>query len=159
MVPEWLRGQSTLKGRRVTTRCGDREGQVEPWTQVLGHAVIADRPQAFCSCGARVPRDSEGVDRSWRQEHLAEAWPILVPRDGDEPHADWLTRVALQHSAAEQAEDELSRRLGLDRPVEPGQAFPVITPQYAAAGERVEVLEHQMSELRQKLIERRGWEG
>jgi len=131
--------------------------QVEAWTQVSGHVVVADRPRAFCSCGERSPREWGGTGREWRQEHLREAWPILVPRNGDEPYGDWLNRIALEHSKAVQVEDRVYRHLGLDRPVEPGQPFPVITAEYAVAGERVEVLEHQMKTVRAKLSERNGW--
>jgi hypothetical protein len=131
--------------------------QVEAWTQVSGHVVIADRPRAFCSCGERSPHDWGGTAREWRQQHLRDAWPILVPRDGDEPYGDWLNRIALEHSKAVQVEDRIYSHLGLDRPVEPGQPFPVITAEYAAASERVEVLEHQMNAVRAKLSERNGW--
>jgi len=92
---------------------------------------------------------------SWA--HLREAWPILVPRLGDEPYASWLNRIALQHSEAVRAEDELYHQLGLDQPVEPGQPYPVITDEYAVAGERVEVLKHQMDEVRAKTSGRKGW--
>lgn len=131
--------------------------QVEAWTQVSGHVVIADRPRVFCSCGERSPREWGGTGAEWRQEHLRAAWPILVPRDGDEPFGDWLNRIAFEHSKAVQVEDRIHSYLGLDRPVEPGQPYPVITAEYAAAGERVEVLEHQMNAVRAKLIERNGW--
>lgn len=131
--------------------------QVEAWTQVSGHVVVADRPRAFCSCGERAPRDWAGTAREWRQEHLREAWPILVPRAGDEPLGDWLNRIALEHSKAAQVEGRMRSDLGLDRPVEPGQPFPVITAEYADAGERVEVLERQMNAVRAKLSERNGW--
>lgn len=131
--------------------------RVEAWTQVSGHVVVTDRPRAFCSCGERSPRDWGGTGAEWRQQHLGEAWPILVPRADDESLGDWLNRIALEHSEAMRVEDRIGSRLGLDRPVEPGQPYPVITAEYAAAGERVEVLEHQLDVVRAKLIERNGW--
>ena len=130
---------------------------IEPWTQVSGHAVVANRPQAFCACGERAPRDWKGTGREWREAHLREAWPILVPRQGDESYGSWLDRIALRHSEAVRAEDELYHQLGFDHPVEPGQPYPVITDEYAATGERVEVLKHQVDEVRAKTNERKGW--
>lgn len=141
----------------LTAADGVPPRQVEAWTQVSGHVVIAERPRAFCSCGERAARDWGDTGRAWREEHLREAWPVLVPRDVDEPYGDWLSRIALEHSKALQVEDHMRSLLGLDRPVEPGQPFPVITAEFADAGERVEVLEHQMNAVREKLNLRIGW--
>ncbi len=80
-----------------------------------------------------------------------------MPRAGDEPFGDWLSRIALEHGKAVQLEDRIRKDLGLDRPVEPSQPFPVITGKYADAEERAEVLERQMNAVRAKLSKRNGW--
>lgn len=126
--------------------------QVEPWTQVTGHIVVADRPRAFCSCGVRAPRDWAGSGRDWRDAHLSQAWPELVPRIEGEPYDDWLTRIALEHSEALRLVSEP------DRPLREGQPIPVMTSQDIDAADRLEVLEHQLIAVQAKARRRDGWE-
>lgn len=126
--------------------------QVEPWTQVTGHIVVADRPRAFCSCGDRAPRDWAGNGRDWRDAHLRQAWPELVPRIEDEPYGDWLTRIALEHSEALRIVSEL------DRPLREGEPIPVMTHEDTATADRLEVLEHQLIVVQGKALRSDSWD-
>lgn len=126
--------------------------RVEPWTQITGHVVVANRPQAFCSCGERAPRDWAGTGREWRDEHLRDAWPELVPRLEGESFEDWLDRIALEHSEALRAVAEPLR------PLRDGQPIPVMSAADMAADDRLEVLEHQLNAVQAKVRKGNDWE-
>lgn len=127
--------------------------QVEPWTQVDGHVVITNRPQAFCSCNERAPRDWPGTGRDWRDAHLSVAWPELVPQLEGESYEDWLSRIAQEHSDALRAVAAHDQRP--QRDVEP---IPVMTTEEMAADDRLEVLEHQLLTVQARVARRNGWE-
>jgi hypothetical protein len=120
---------------------------VEAWTQVAGHIVVANQRLPFCSCGDRAPNDWALSPREWRDEHLRGAWPVLVPKLDGESLEDWRSRLSDEYVKASAAEQELYDALGLGRSIPPGGAFPTITPEYADAGERVEVLQEQIEEV------------
>lgn len=126
--------------------------QVEPWTQVAGHVVVTNRPQAFCSCNERAPRDWTKTAREWRAAHLREAWPELIPQLQGESDEDWLTRIALEHSDALRALADIDHR-----PQRDGEPIPVMTNEDEAADDRLEVLEHQLMAVQAKVTRRNGW--
>lgn len=126
--------------------------RVEPWTQVTGHVVVTDRPQAFCSCNERAPRDWAGTGREWRDEHLREAWPELVPQREGETYDDWLSRIAVEHGTT------LDALIPDERPLRDGEPIPVMRAKDVALAERLEVLEHQLNAVQAKLRRRNGWE-
>ena len=124
---------------------------VEPWTRVVGHQVNSS-PQsgigprgsaAFCSCGERQADDRPAQD--WREEHLANAWPILIPREADESLAQWRDRLVAALAQAQQDADPETSRLLAAMDVRPGQPYPVISDFDLRAEERVEVLQHQLA--------------
>lgn len=122
---------------------------VQPWTRVPGHQVIS-RIRGFCQCGARQQaRDNANFD-DWRIEHLGNAWPILVSRREAEDLESWMVRIADALLEAAAQEQEACRRDGLDEPVPPGGAFPVISEAHMSASDRVEVLEHQLQDVQAK---------
>lgn len=126
--------------------------QVRPWTHVPGHEVVtSSRRHAICTCGEQQ-RDSEQPADQWRDVHLREAWPVLVPRDESESLVTWMARVSEQYVAASKAELELAEELGLGMPLREGQHIPVMTPEYSAAGDRVVVIKHQMDVLRKRIL-------
>ncbi|WP_460796833.1 hypothetical protein [Nocardioides pacificus] len=124
--------------------------QVEPWTRVTGHVVVANRPQAFCSCGDGAPRDWAGTGREWRDEHLRDAWPELVPQLESESADDWFSRVALAHGDALHALSDLPT-------LRDSQPIPVITNEDMDADDRLQVLEHQLNTVQVKIAKRNGW--
>ena len=135
--------------------------QVEPWTNVPGHEVIA-RPgrAAFCSCGQRQALDAGDVSASavaaWRTEHLRTAWPVLVERVPGETLEDWMGRISREYVAASSVELDLAQAAGLADAVPPGGKFPLMTEEFMAASDRVEVVGHQLEEVRTKVLKRQG---
>lgn len=126
--------------------------KVEAWTTVPGHNF--GRTRAFCECGYQAPRDNSGTASEWRVQHLAEAWPVLVPRQPNESLGDWMARISDEYVAASQLETELFERDGHGRGLQPGEKIPTISSDYAAAMDRVAVLEHQLEDVRSR-FERR----
>ena len=124
--------------------------QVEPWTQVTGHIVVANRPQAFCSCGGRASRDWAGTGREWRDKHLREAWPELVPQLEGESEDEWFARIALAHGEALDAMSDLPT-------LRDSQPIPVMTNEDMDADDRLQVLEHQLTAVQAKIAKRNGW--
>lgn len=128
---------------------------VEPWTHVPDHEVIASRGgPVFCSCGIRPAATDDPVE--WRTAHLRGAWPVLVPRLDGEPLGQWMNRVSEEYVAASKVETDLFQEMGGARPIRPGEPYPVMSPEYEAAGDRVQVLEYQLEELRERVIKRMG---
>lgn len=120
--------------------------RVEVWTTVPGHNVGKSR--AFCECGHQAPRDYGGTASEWRVQHLAEAWPVLVPRQPNESVGHWMDRTSDEYVAASQLETKLLERDGHGRGLQPGEKIPTISSDYAAAMDRVAVLEHQLEDIR-----------
>jgi hypothetical protein len=119
--------------------------QVLRWTRVAGHVIVRTERPPFCSCGwhaeARAGAD-EAID-----EHLREAWPILVPKKDGESPAAWRTRVALLHEEAIQASAALWAEHRMDDGIRPGGSIPEIPRDWAMADERVQALDHQLQEM------------
>lgn len=120
----------------------------DAWTRVVGHAPVRDRRRPFCSCGWVAPGQGNAAAVA---EHLRLAWPELVPRLDGEGREQWLDRVALLHVEALEDRERAWDRNGMDRPVQPGQAIPVIPQDWARADDRVQVLEHQPIGLSERL--------
>jgi hypothetical protein len=138
---------------------GSPPRQVYPWTQVPGHDTVhPDRRPSFCSCGARQAADDGLTGREWRAAHLQEAWPFLVPRLNGERYEDWMSRISTEHVAASLLEQQIGDELGLGKPIPEGGRFPVMTDEYMRAGDRVEVLQHQLDEVRAKVLQRLGFD-
>lgn len=129
--------------------------QVMPWTRVPGHHVVG-RLRAFCECGAQ-PKDTDGTHDpdEWREEHLRDAWPILVPRVEGETLEAWMGRISDRLVEASAREQALFDRDGLGFPIPPGGQFPTISAEYEAASDRVEILQHQLDEVRTRVVGRR----
>lgn len=117
---------------------------VHAWTQVAGHTYVRRPDRSFCSCGWA----NDGSRAGQRiEDHLRDAWPILVPRGEGEARSVWRDRVALAHADAPRERERLWNKYGMGNPVLPGQPFPVITRDYARADERVQVLEWQLEQI------------
>lgn len=114
--------------------------QVEPWTQVVGHKVIRGT-RTFCSCGWSA---SEGESSD---DHLANAWPVVLPRFVDETDRQWHARVASAHAEALETRERLWERDGHDGPIPPGGAFPVDSDELSRAEDLVTVLEWQLTQI------------
>ncbi|MCD4533561.1 hypothetical protein LRP67_05655 [Nocardioides sp. cx-169] len=123
--------------------------QVYEWTVVPGHDPRVQRRQTdgrlvgSCTCDAR----ESGVSRSWPDEHLANAWPILVPREPGESVQSWRERLVTELDEARAKDEHLSSALGARMAVKPGEPYPAITDDDVAASQRVEVLEHQLAQV------------
>jgi predicted DNA-binding ribbon-helix-helix protein len=96
------------------------------------------------SC-TRDARES-GVNRSWRDEHLANAWPILVPREPGESVQSWRERLVTELDETRAKDERLSSALGERMAVKSGELYPANTENNVAASQRVEVPEHQLAE-------------
>jgi hypothetical protein len=128
--------------------------RVETWTHVPGHEVNArDSRISFCQCGAQQRRDDELTAAAWRAAHLHEAWPVIVPRSPGEQLGAWMGRISEVLVAASQLELKLIEEDGGSRPIPPGGAYPVMSPEYMDASERVVVLQHQLDEVQAKALE------
>lgn len=46
----------------------------------------------------------------------------------------------------------------MNRPIGPGGDYPLMTDEYSAAGEVVEVLQHQIDEIRERLFKHGVWD-
>jgi hypothetical protein len=73
-----------------------------------------------------------------------------VPGDDLE---SWHARVVEEHAKALERENQLYIDAGFDRPINPGDPYPVISDEYMEAGDRVAVLQHQLEDMRRRL----GW--
>ncbi len=136
----------------VAHAVGPPPRSVASWTRVPGHQVIG-RTRAFCECGARQQARDRATFDDWRTAHLSNAWPILVPRRGSETLEKWFERVEDELREATVQEQDFYSRDGLDSPVPPGGAFPVMSAAYMAACDRVEVLERQLQDIRAKSLD------
>lgn len=127
--------------------------QVFEWTQVPGHVMVhPDRRPSFCGCGARQAADDERKPREWRAAHLHDSWPVLVPREENEPYAEWMNRISAAYVAASAVEQKVAEELGIGKPVPEGGRIPVMTDDYMRASDRVEVLQHQLDEVLPKVL-------
>lgn len=125
--------------------------KIEPWTRVTGHQIISRRrPEAWCKCGFWRAATSD----SSSDEHLRTAWPVLVQKLDGETFEGHVGRVEKALAQAIHTEGELDIEAGIHEPIQPGHAFPTITPEMVAAGGRVDVLQHQLEELRHRYP---GW--
>lgn len=117
---------------------------VSPSTRVQGHDPTRDASKPFCSCGWQ-----SGIVNGFQsvEEHLRTAWPVLVPRRPDELLDRWGERVAAQLDAAMRQRDALWRKYDLGRPVQPGGAPLILSPDYVAADELVQALTRQLEEI------------
>lgn len=132
--------------------------QVFEWTQVPGHTTVhPDRRPSFCSCGARQAASDGLRPREWRDAHLHEAWPILVSRLDREPYEEWMNRISIEHAGAARVEQQIAEELGIGKPIPPAGRIPTMTNDYMRASDRVEVLQRQLDEVRQKVRERQNW--
>ena len=94
MSPSDLRADDLPPPRRVT-----------PETIVTGHRITVDDDGAWCTCHEEPPA---GMDpAAWREQHLAIAWPIFVPRSPDESLAEWIARITAEVRRAESYEADL----------------------------------------------------
>ena len=122
--------------------------QVYEWTVVPGHDPRVDQRQTdrvlvgSCTCGVR----ESGVSRGWREEHLANAWPVLMPCEPGESTESWCERLVAELDEARAEDERLASALGARMAVKPGEPYPVITEADVAASQRVEVLEHQLAQ-------------
>jgi hypothetical protein len=137
--------------------------QIDEWTSVRGHQVtIGNDARARCSCGSSQPLsaqrsatapDSPGrplkdlaqrrrTARAWRNEHLAHAWPILVPPQEDESLEEHAVRIKKELAKAQAHRDELNRQLDLSQ-----DPIPVIERPHLDAGIRAAVLKQQYNEI------------
>ncbi len=118
---------------------------VHPWTQVAGHTYVRRPGRSFCSCGWANdgPRTGQQIE-----DHLRDAWPILVPEEEGESRSAWRDRVVLAHANALQERERLWTEYGMGNPIEPGQPLPVMTQDYVRADERVQVLEWHLEQTR-----------
>lgn len=122
--------------------------QVYEWTVVPGHDPRIQRREAdgilvgSCTCGVR----ESGVSRGWRDEHLANAWPVLIPREPGETVESWCERLVAELDEARAEDGRLSSALAARMAVKSGEAYPVIGEADIAASQRVEVLEHQLAQ-------------
>jgi len=115
---------------------------VETWTRVVGHTVVDNAGRQFCSCGWRGEAVGETVE-----DHLSNAWPVLVPRGEGETRSAWRARVAIMHGQAVDESGQLWENHRMGEPVRPGQPFAQNPDEYDAVEERVQVLERQLQEL------------
>lgn len=128
--------------QKLETDQGPPPRVVEPWTRVVGHTIVRSA-DGFCECGwRRRAGEDETVE-----DHLRDAWPVLVPRRENEAHAAWRGRVAILHGEAVEAVARLWEQHGMGHPIQPGASFPVNPPEYDIAEDRVAVLERQLQEL------------
>jgi hypothetical protein len=126
---------------------------VEPWTRVVGHVPVRDPQRPFCACGwSAAGEDPQTAVNT----HLREAWPVLVPRLDGETHEQWRDRVAVEHAAALDARERAWDRNDMGRGIQPGERIPVTPDDYSAADTRAEVLEHQLTDLTERLNRSRG---
>jgi hypothetical protein len=115
--------------------------RVEDWTTVPGHVVTKTSPM-FCGCGEwRAGNGTRAEQLAEARRHLRDAWPVLVPKNAGESRSAWRERIAVEHHAALEERHRLEERDGLLRPTPEGGEFPVLTGDYSAADDRVEVLE------------------
>lgn len=133
--------------------CAPDEGppprDVQLWTRVVGHVVVRRPERTFCSC--RWSHTGAGGDAA-ATEHLRTAWPILVPHQDGETHAEWRHRVAVAHAEAMGESERLWSEHRMDESVQPGRPFPLTPADRARADDRVEVLERQLADLTAKLM-------
>lgn len=127
--------------------------QVDVLTTVSGHNISNSNARpAICDCGARQPVDWTATPKQWRETHLQEAWPEVRRVEGETADA-LLARLSDLYVAASMREQGIEEAQGLDRPIAPGQKFPVISDESMAASGLVEVIERQMITLRDRLLE------
>lgn len=127
--------------------------EVHPWTTVVGHQPA--RPAGgsrveFCSCGWRPGTDTAAANF---EEHLANAWPVLLPQGRGEALADWSQRLWREIDVAYQDLALAEKAAGFSDPIRPGQPFPLVTD-VGAESDRVTVLERQAQEVQAKLDKR-----
>ena len=124
-----------------------------------GHVVTArDQGRCLCSCGERQappdPRPRTTAEKraaarageQWREEHLAAAWPILVPKERGESLPAYATRLADELEQASRAQASLDHGS-----IAECETIPALTPEQEAADDRVVVLEHQLDAVMARL--------
>ena len=89
---------------------------VEPWTRVVGHTVVDNAGRQFCSCGWRGAAVGATVE-----EHLRNAWPVLVARGEGQTRLAWRARVGIMHRQAVDESGQLGEKHRMSEPVQPGQ--------------------------------------
>lgn len=126
--------------------------QVDALTAVSGHNISNSNARpAICECGARQPADWTATPTEWRETHLQEAWPEVRRADGETAEA-FLARLSDLYVAASMREQGIEEAQGLNRPIAPGGEYPVISERSMAASDLVEVIERQMTALRDRLL-------
>jgi hypothetical protein len=127
--------------------------QVDVLTAVSGHNISKSnvRP-ASCECGARQPADWTATPTEWRETHLQEAWPEVHRGDGETAEA-LLARLSDLYVAASMREQGIEEAQGLNRPIAPGGQYPVLSEESMAVSDLVEVIEHQMTALGDRLLQ------
>ena len=143
---------------------------VNEWTAVKGHQVSnAETGRARCACGDSQPRHdllrgrSVGGSRGaltgeqvaavrraaneWRTAHLANAWPILVPRLDDETPDEHARRIVSELNEARASRDRLEREAERS-----DEVFPTADRGQLDAGVRAAVLKHQYNGVCEALL-------
>jgi hypothetical protein len=127
--------------------------QVEVLTTVSGHNISNSNARpAICECGARQPAGWAATPKEWRETHLQEAWPEVRRADGETAEA-LLGRLSDLYVAASMREQWIDEAQGLNRPIAPGGDYPVLSEESRAASDLVEVIERQVTKLRDRLLE------
>lgn len=143
----------------MTVHEGPPPRQLALGSAVPGHDTVIQRRGAHqhagtCTCGWRSRLQTQpSAVISLVAAHLAGAWPVLVAREEQEADASLLERIREALTAAEAELNRIVEADRLDKPVLAGEAFPVLSPEYMTATDRVEVLQHQLEELQARRIE------
>ncbi len=78
------------------------------------------------------------------EEHVRDAWPVLISREPEETNSSWRERVATAHVEAIELCGRLWHEHRMGDPILPGQAFASVPEEWSSAEDRVRVLEHQL---------------
>lgn len=118
---------------------------IQPWTKVQGH-VVTSSPPFICKCGWRAPRDAS---RGSVDEHLQEAWPLLVERMDADTFDTYRARLEQAHAAAVEDVRRLEDAEDL-RPIPPGGEYPIVSQELGEAEDRLAVLQHQLTDVNRR---------
>ncbi len=139
------------------------------WTSVEGHDVTdLERGRARCSCGEAQPThallrrtqtpgrrseltahqlgDIRRAARGWRDEHLINAWPLLIGPTKDESLEDYEHRVRTALEAAQAERERLHSEAEATN-----HEIPVATEEQLDAGVRAVVLKQQHIDVCRRL--------